>query len=183
MKIIIGLGNPGPEYQKTRHNIGEHIVRQFAALQGEKLSYDKFTLSNTAKFLGDLLVVPELYMNESGKAVSKLCKVKKDKGTLTPEGCEYEHLLIVRDDIDLPLGNIRLAYDSGSGGHNGNESVKQHLGTQKYWQLKIGICPETKPVKEEVADFVVSKFRKEEWLLLEEVTKKAVVVIADFLKK
>lgn len=173
MKIIIGLGNPGSEYQKTRHNIGEHIVREFAKLQGEKLTYDKFTLSNTTKFVGDVLAVPELYMNESGKAVSKLFKVKQ---------LEYKNLLVIRDDLDLPLGNMRLTYDSGSGGHNGMESVKTHLGSQMYWQLKIGICPEVKPVREEVADFVLGKFRKEEWELMQEVTQKAIVVIADFLK-
>ncbi len=182
MKIIIGLGNPGSEYQKTRHNIGEHIVREFAKLQGEKLSYDKFTLSNTAKFVGDILVVPELYMNESGKAVSKIFKVKQDKGTLTPGGCEYKNLLVIRDDLDLPIGNMRLVYNSGSAGHNGMESIKTHLGSQMYWQLKIGICPEVRPPREEVSDFVIGKFRKEEWELMQEVTQKAIGVVANFLK-
>lgn len=174
MKIIIGLGNKGTEYQKTRHNIGEHIVSTFTKQQGEKLKYDKYTLSNTAKIVADMLLVPELYMNESGKVIDKLFKNKLEN---------YPNLLVVRDDIDLPLGNIRLIFDSGSGGHNGIESIKTHLGTQKYWQLKVGICPDVKPVKEEVADFVLGKFRKEESELIDEVTKKAILVIADFLKK
>ncbi len=183
MKFIIGLGNKGSEYQKTRHNIGEHIVSEFTRQQGEKLSYDKYTLSNSTKFLGNTFAVPELYMNESGKSVAKMFKEKADKGTLTSEGCEYQNLLIVRDDIDLPIGNMRLVFDSGSGGHNGIESIQSHLGSKKYWQLKIGVSPEVKPVKAEVVDFVLGKFRKEEWGLMEEVTKKAIVAIADFLKK
>jgi peptidyl-tRNA hydrolase, PTH1 family len=178
MKIIIGLGNKGSEYQKTRHNIGEHVVQALIQELGETLDYDKYILSNTVKIDGNLFVVPELYMNESGKVMDNLFKDVKDKNETTV----YDNLLVVRDDMDMPIGSVKFVFDSGSGGHNGIKDIESHLKSKKYWQLKIGILPEEKPVREDISDFVVGKFSKDEWSKMEEVTKKAVEKVREFVK-
>ena len=118
MKIIIGLGNKGSEYQKTRHNIGEYVISKMVEGSGEKLSYDKYILSNTAKVGENLFVVPELYMNESGRVMDGLFKDVKNKTDQTV----YDNLLVVRDDMDMPMGSIKFVFDSGSGGHNGERN-------------------------------------------------------------
>lgn len=179
MKIIIGLGNKGAEYQKTRHNIGEYVVREVVSGLGCEFNYDKFMLSNVAKIDGNTFVVPELYMNESGKVMDNLFKDVKDKN----ENTIYDNLLIVRDDMDMPIGSVKFVFDSGSGGHNGIKDIEAHLKSKKYWQLKIGILPDEKPVREDISDFVVGKFSKEEWSKMEEVVKKAVEKVKGFLGK
>lgn len=185
MKIIIGLGNKGAEYQKTRHNIGEYVIQTLVSELGETLSYDKYTLSNTAKIDGNMLMIPELYVNESGKVMDTLFKDVKIKD----EHTMYDNLLIVRDDVDMPIGSVKFVYDSGSGGHNGIKDIESHLKSKKYWQLKIGILPVDaegvvqKPAKDDVSDFVVGKFSKEEWKVMEGVTKKAMGKVKEFLGK
>ena len=184
MQIIIGLGNKGSEYEKTRHNIGQHVISTMVAEYGEKLSYDKYILSNTVKIGQSLFVIPELYVNESGKVMDSLFKHIQDKN----ENTEYKDLLIVRDDMDMKIGDVKFVYDSGSGGHNGIKDIEAHLKSKKYWQLKIGILPVDcdgvvqKPHKDDVSDFVVGKFSKEEWKQMEEVTKKAIEKVKEFMK-
>jgi|GEM_PF-313861 len=185
MKIIIGLGNKGSEYQKTRHNIGEYVVQALVQELGETLSYDKYILSNSVKIDGNLFVVPELYMNESGKVMDNLFKDIKIKD----ENTVYDNLLVVRDDMDMPIGSVKFVFDSGSGGHNGIKDIEAHLRSKKYWQLKIGILPVNeegttdKPVRDDISDFVVGKFSKEEWEKMEEIAKKAVEKVKEFLGK
>lgn len=185
MKIIIGLGNKGPEYEKTRHNIGKHVVQAMVSKLGEVLSYDKYILSNTAKIDGNLFVVPELYMNESGKVTDNLFRDVKDKTDQTV----YDNLLVVRDDMDMPIGSVKFVFDSGSGGHNGIKDIEAHVKSKKYWQLKIGILPVreegvvVKPAKDDVSDFVVGKFSKEEWDKMEEIALKSIEKVKEFLAK
>lgn len=182
MKTIIGLGNKGKEYQKTRHNIGEHVVKVIAEALGGEFKYDKFILSNVAKIDDVQFIIPELYMNESGKVVDSLYKMKKDDG-------EYPDLLVVRDDIDMAIGNVKLIYEGGSGGHNGINSIHTHLKSKKFWQVKIGVLPVDnegkvlKPGQDDVNDFVTGKFTRDEWELMIEAEKKAVVMIEEFMKK
>lgn len=182
MKTIIGLGNKGKEYKKTRHNIGEHVVRALTEILGGELKYDKYILSNTSKIDEvALFVIPELYMNESGKVIDGLYKMKN-------EDMEYRDLLVVRDDIDMAIGNVKIIFDGGSGGHKGINSINTHLKTKKYWQLKIGVLPVDihgvlhKPTQEDVPDFVTGKFTLDEWVYITEVVKKAIIIIEDFIK-
>lgn len=181
MKTIIGLGNKGKEYQKTRHNIGEHVVRVVAEAMGGEFKYDKFLLSNVAKLDGIQFIIPELYMNESGKVMDSLYKMKKDEG-------EYGELLVVRDDIDMGIGSVKMIFDGGSGGHNGINSIHTHLKSKKFHQIKIGVLPVDaegkviKPGQEMVNDFVTGKFSRDEWELMIEAEKKAVLKIEEFLK-
>ncbi len=185
MKIIIGLGNKGSEYQKTRHNIGEYVVNELVKGFGAILNYDKYILSNSVKIDGNLFVIPELYMNESGKVTDNLFKDIKPKD----ENTMYDNLLVVRDDMDMPIGSVKFVFDSGSGGHNGIKDIEAHLKSKKYWQLKIGILPVNedgathKPVRGDVSDFVVGRFSEEEWGKMEEIAKKAVEKVKEFLGK
>lgn len=182
MKTIIGLGNKGKEYQKTRHNIGEHVVKVMAEALGGVFEYKKSILSNVATIGEIQFIIPELYMNESGKVLDSLYKMKRDDGI-------YDDLLVVRDDIDMGIGNVKTIFDGGSGGHNGINSIHTHLKSKKFHQVKIGVLPVDgegkviKPGQEEVNDFVTGKFTRDEWEMMIEAEKKAVLMIQEFLKK
>lgn len=182
MKTVIGLGNKGKEYFKTRHNIGEHVVRIVGEAMGGVFEYNKFLLSNVAKIDGVQFIIPELYMNESGKVIDCLYKMKRDDGS-------YDDLMVVRDDIDMGIGNVKTIFDGGSGGHNGINSIHTHLKSKKFHQVKIGVLPldaegkAVKPGQEMVNDFVTGKFTRDEWELMIEAEKKAIVMIQEFLKK
>jgi len=115
MKLVVGLGNPGKEYENTRHNTGRIMV----GMVEKKLDEMKI------KF-----ITPDNFMNNSGKAVTPLVKSKKD----------LKDLIVIYDDIDLPLGTIRISYNRGTGGHNGVSSIIKHLGTPEFVRVRIGIA-------------------------------------------
>jgi PTH1 family peptidyl-tRNA hydrolase len=132
MRVIVGLGNPGPQYAETRHNIGFMLIDLLAA--GYKLQF-------RAKFQGlwtegnvegkrIMLLKPQTFMNLSGRSVRELTNFYKIPG---------EDLLIVHDDIDLSFGKIRLRAQGSAGGHNGIKSILAELGTDKFWRLKLGV--------------------------------------------
>jgi len=167
--VIAGLGNPGGEYAKTRHNAGRMLVEAYAAYAG----FDGFTLRKAASaFVTDgfidaekvQLVLPDVFMNQSGKGVAPF--VKSVKGA--------KKLLVVRDDLDLPLGTLKMTvHGRGSGGHKGVESVMRALRTKEFAQLKVGISSATakgavrKPSGEEkVISHVIGKFSPKEQELL-----------------
>jgi len=136
MILIAGLGNPGKKYQGTRHNIGFLVIDQLKTLNPE----------------GVVLAKPQTFMNNSGKAVKSLLGDYKEKP---------ENLIVVHDDIDLPLGKIKIAKDRGAAGHKGVESIIKELKTKNFTRLRIGIQPKSgKPRKSEI--FVLQKFKKEE---------------------
>lgn len=143
MLIIVGLGNPGKKFDHTRHNAGFEVLDFFAA-------------QNTFPENEVLLIKPETFMNESGKAVQKF----KSK---------IESLVVVHDDIDMPLGKIKFVKDSTSGGHKGVESIIQALGTKDFVRLKIGVA--TGDHKAE--DVVLQKFSPEEHETLHQVIEKS----------
>src|SRR3989344_3676258 len=142
MKLIIGLGNPGEKYGKTRHNLGFMVVEKF--LKDFK-SVENTTWENSTKFKSEIsqiewqpkhgnlekvtLVKPKTYMNNSGLAV----KIIADFYKISPD-----HVWIVHDDIDLPLGNLKIRFGGASAGHHGVESVMEHLGTDKFWRFRMG---------------------------------------------
>ena len=180
MKTIIGLGNKGKEYQKTRHNIGEHVVHVLGEAMGGEFKYNKQLLSNVAKIADVQCIIPDMYMNESGKVIDTLYKMKSSDG-------EYKDLLVVRDDVDMAIGSIKMVFAGGSGGHHGVNSIHTHLKSKKYFQLKIGVLPldsegkVCKPTHEDMPDFVTGKFSVDEWECMIDVVKKAVVMIEDFI--
>ena len=153
-RLIVGLGNPGPEYETTRHNVGFWFVDHLAA----KL---KISLAPQSKFFGKAgrdgdvwLLEPTTYMNRSGQAVAALANFYK----ITPA-----EVLVIHDDLDLPPGGIRLKQGGGNGGHNGLKDIQAKLGTPDFWRLRIGIGhPRTLGLSQQVADFVLHQPRKEE---------------------
>lgn len=165
--LIVGLGNPGPKYARTRHNAGFQVVERLAKRwQASWGADEKFNsrLAN-AEHAGRrvLLCEPETYMNRSGDAVGKLSEYFR-----VPSG----RLLVVVDDADLPLGEIRLRPKGSSGGHHGLESIEQRLGTREYARLRIGIGRTATAVRE-IAGHVLGRFSAGEAALLKKIVDRA----------
>lgn len=173
--VIMGLGNPGPEYAKTRHNAGRMAVELLAKEEGLDFALRKAAQASVAEGSLDgeklVLVAPEVYMNHSGKSAPAFVKSVK----------AAQKLLVVRDELDLPLGVIKMTmYGRGSGGHKGVDSVMRALRTKEFAQLKIGISGATakgklrKPAGEEkVVKHVIGKFKPAEEALLKKTLKKS----------
>lgn len=164
MWIIAGLGNPGSKYAKTRHNIGFMVVDALAKKQGlefrEKADY--LICSGSAGMEKIILVEPLTFMNKSGVAVRKII----DKYPVTPE-----NLIVVHDDLDLDTGRLKIRKKGSSGGHNGIASIIQHIGSNEFIRVKIGIGRNPLIPTE---GYVLSKFTKDEQPLIKEAIAKAV---------
>ncbi|AJC49273.1 aminoacyl-tRNA hydrolase [Allofrancisella guangzhouensis] len=150
IKMIVGLGNIGNEYQDTRHNVGEWFISKIAQDKQESFSSNSKLNSNIAKvniaYNNVILVFPTTYMNNSGLAVSKVANFYK---------IESKEILIVHDELDIDCGQIRLKKGGGHGGHNGLRSIHQYLGTNEYLRLRIGIGHPGH--KSKVSNYVLSK--------------------------
>ena len=159
-RLIVGLGNPGSEYEATRHNVGFWFVDQLA----DKL---KTALAPQPKFFGkagragDLwLLQPTTYMNRSGQSVAALANFYK---------IEPAEILVVHDELDLLPGAIRVKQGGGNGGHNGLKDIQARLGTPDFWRLRLGIGhPRTLNLSQQVADFVLHPPRREEMPAIEQ---------------
>jgi PTH1 family peptidyl-tRNA hydrolase len=182
--LVVGLGNPGPEYAKTRHNVGQTIVTEFASRLGVALSSHKggvlaasVRLPATGAGPGPavVLAVPLSYMNLSGGPVAALARYHK---------VQPEDIIVVHDDLDLPLGTIRLKRGGGEGGHNGLRSVTRSLGTPDYVRIRFGIG--RPPGSKDAASFVLQPFspaqRKELPLLVDEAIEAIEAVLTDGLE-
>ncbi len=188
MVIIVGLGNPGKEYEKTRHNIGFMIVESL------KLKVKSFSdWQNNKKLLSEIskgeiigrkiiLAKPQTFMNLSGKSVKSLIRNYK---------LEIRNLVVVHDDLDLPLGKIRLSIGRGSAGHKGVESIIKELGTKNFVRFRIGIKPNSKLKTQNskpqlktknLENFVLRKFKKEEEKIVNEVVGKTCEAIEYYLE-
>ncbi|MFA6095542.1 MAG: aminoacyl-tRNA hydrolase [Candidatus Paceibacterota bacterium] len=162
--IIVGLGNPGEEYEGTRHNSGRMAVMHFAKKQGfDDFEFDKKADALVAK--GKVgkkpatLVLPETYMNKSGNALKPYVTSAK----------KAAQLIVVHDDLDLPLGRAKMSWNKSSGGHKGVESVIRAVKTEEFWRIRIGISKEgkngsvKKPSGEKLlTDFIVAPFKPAE---------------------
>lgn len=175
MKLIVGLGNPGRQYQGTRHNVGFRVVDELARKAGIALSSNKFegeygqgTLAGTKA----ALLKPQTYMNLSGDSVAPAARFYK---------VEPEDLIVVHDELDLPFGRLQLKKGGGTGGHNGLNSIVERLGSNEFIRLRVGIGkPET---KERVVGHVLGGFAQSEAGQLQELTAKAVEAIEAILEK
>lgn len=173
MKCIVGLGNPGAKYTNTRHNIGFLAIDALAEKHGIKLSESKFkALFGTGMINGErvVLVKPLTYMNLSGEAVRPLLDFYK---------IAVEDVLVIYDDLDLPLEKLRLRSKGSAGGHNGVKSLIQHLGTQEIKRLKLGVGRPPAPIQ--VIDWVLMNFSKAEQGSLQHVLNASVDVATDFI--
>jgi PTH1 family peptidyl-tRNA hydrolase len=161
--LVVGLGNPGANYACTRHNIGFMAVERFAERRKASWSFaDKFEARLArVEYEGHrlLLCQPQTYMNSSGTAVRTLSEYYK---------IGLKDLMVVVDDADLPLGEIRLRANGSSGGHHGLESIEQHLSTREYARLRIGIGRQTSQVRE-ISGHVLGKFQPDERKILESI--------------
>jgi len=171
--LIVGLGNPGPKYAANRHNVGFRCLERVAVTHD--LAFDKRQKRariavGTVRGQRVILAKPQTFMNESGRAVVPLARFYK---------VQLEHLLAVYDDLDLPLGTVRLRPEGGSGGHKGMRSIIEHLGTQDFPRLRIGIG--RPPGRMDPAAYVLQDFSAEEEPLLEDVLERAVVAIETWL--
>jgi peptidyl-tRNA hydrolase, PTH1 family len=165
--LIVGLGNPGADYARTRHNAGFMAVERLAARCQAGWSFDDKFDARLAKVERDdrrlMLCQPQRYMNASGEVVGKLKEYFRVPLT---------HLLVVVDDADLPVGVIRLGPRGSSGGHHGLESIEQHLGTRVYPRLRIGIG-RTESSGREITGHVLGRFAAPERRLFEKVLDRA----------
>jgi len=155
MKLVVGLGNPGKEYENTRHNTGRMMVFWIEEKIDSKLKI---------KF-----ITPDTFMNNSGKAVVPFIKSKKD----------LKELVVIYDDVDLPLGHMKISYDRSSGGHNGLESIIKKLKSREFVRIRVGISPTTpsgkikKPKGEEaMLKFLLGKYKEPELKELKKLSKK-----------
>jgi len=153
--LVAGLGNPGREYERTRHNLGWLVLDELARRHGGSWR-SKFSGSFAEVRLGDLrlgLLKPETYMNESGRAVGEAARFYK----VEPEG-----LLVVHDDVDLEPGRLQARAGGGLAGHNGLRSLAQHLGSQDFERLRIGVGRPGRGDPPSVSDWVLSGFAPED---------------------
>lgn len=174
IQLIVGLGNPGADYESTRHNAGAWFVFELTHLANATLRHEtKFHgLHCTARLQGhDIhLLIPTTFMNLSGQSVSALANYYK----IPPDA-----ILIAHDEIDLPVGDIRLKMDGGHGGHNGLRDIISHLGTNKFHRLRIGVGHPGQ--SKEVVDYVLKPPKKAERELIDIALKDAELALPDLL--
>ncbi len=186
IKLIVGLGNPGPEYVTTRHNAGFWLVDALAREGSATLRHESrfHGLAGRARLYGEevWLLQPQTYMNRSGLSVVALANFYK----FLPD-----QILVVHDELDLPPGTVKLKLGGGSGGHNGLKDISAHLSTQQYWRLRIGIghprdaLPEnakTAGARPDVANFVLKPPRKDEQDVIDRALDRAMSVMPTVVK-
>ena len=173
MHLIVGLGNPGKKYEKTRHNVGflvldefqkEHGFPEFTLLKKHTSLISKDILNETEA----LLAKPQTFMNNSGKAVKSFMATKPN-------------LIVVHDDIDIPLGKMKVSENRGSAGHKGVDSIIQALGTKNFTRIRVGIQP-AKGKPSNVETFVLKKFTSTENPFLQSAIKEAITSLTALMK-
>lgn len=175
MKCIVGLGNPGKQYEQTRHNVGFMVIDQLTHILNITLDQAKHKgiygigFYNGAKVL---LLKPLTYMNLSGESIRAVMDFYQ---------IDLEDLLVIYDDLDLPAGKIRLRQKGSAGGHNGIKSTITHLGTQEFNRIRIGI--DRPPMGMKVPDYVLGRFPKEEQGSIAEAVKKSAEACEMWLQK
>jgi PTH1 family peptidyl-tRNA hydrolase len=170
MYLIAGLGNPGDKYKNTRHNIGflviEEITKNLLTTNINNLNFQ----AKVQKYLSTLYVKPQTFMNASGESILSIVEYYN---------IPNENIIVVHDDIDLPFGTVKYKIGGGHGGHNGLRSIDSHIG-KDYIRIRIGIGKPND--KEDVANYVLSDFSKEEFMQLDEIIMHVIKAI-DALKK
>jgi PTH1 family peptidyl-tRNA hydrolase len=172
--VVVGLGNPGPEYRDTRHNVGQRVLDHLARETFRDAPWQRqggWALCN-GRWRGDTvrLIKPRSFMNESGPVVAR---------ALREHGADYHDLVLVYDDIDLPLGSVRLRMKGGAGGHNGVRSVIDALGTSDIRRVKVGIG--RPPDKAAVPDHVLTGFESDELPLVDSAVAEAAARVLSLL--
>ncbi|MCB9030558.1 MAG: aminoacyl-tRNA hydrolase [Deltaproteobacteria bacterium] len=176
IKIIAGLGNPGPEYESTRHNIGFLLLDRLLS-PGESWKEKGGALQSELR-LGShklLLVKPYTFMNLSGEPLGAIMKYYR---------YEPSELVVVQDDIDLPAGKIRLRLGGGDGGHNGIRSITRHLGSSDFLRLKLGVGkPDGDLASMDISDWVLKRYNSEELVAVDDQLRSAEQVLETLIKE
>jgi peptidyl-tRNA hydrolase, PTH1 family len=173
MKLIVGLGNPGPRYKGTRHNVGFEVVDELA--RRRRLTFESSpSEAVVAKWrdAGALIVKPLAFMNLSGQAVGELARYFK---------VEPADVLIVVDEVQLPLGRVRVRARGSAGGHNGLKSIEAHLGTDQYPRMRLGVGRGI--AERDMADHVLSRFEPDERGVIADTIEKAADAVEAFLSE
>lgn len=165
MMLIVGLGNPGKQYENTRHNLGFRVLDLLAGGEAWETKYD----SQFIKLDDLILVKPQTFMNKSGEAVKEILKYYP-----------AAELVVIHDDLDLPLGSMRIQKDASSAGHNGVKSIMENLSSQNFIRIRLGIDNPAIRGQTPGDDFVLQKFTQDEQFMIVEVlekTKQAIEVL------
>ena len=171
MKLIVGLGNPGREYENTRHNVGFKVLKKCSEVYNFEFTNEKFSSSYAQTIINGekyMFLLPGKYMNLSGEVVRDFVNYFK---------IDLDDILIISDDLDMPTGKIKLKSSGSSGGHNGLKNIELNLNTSQYKRLKIGIA-NNKLI--DTRDYVLSKFTTEEDEILNNSIDIAVNIVKDF---
>jgi PTH1 family peptidyl-tRNA hydrolase len=182
--IIAGLGNPGEEYENTRHNSGRIVLEAVRAEFGDDFEYNKKLNAQVAE--GKIgkekatFIAPDTFMNLSGKAIGQLVKSVK----------VASRLVVIYDDFNLPLGRIRISFNRSSGGHNGMESIIKAVKTEAFLRIRVGTAPEnakgnakTPHGDEKIEKFILGKFKDEELKTLKKVAKTVTEAVEMIVKE
>jgi len=172
-KLIVGLGNPGSDYERTRHNVGFDVIDQFAAAHGivvGRRDYRGLTGDGSMDGVRVFLLKPQTYMNLSGESLSLFLRVKS---------LPLSEILVVADDIALPTGKLRLRPAGSAGGHNGLKSIVAHLQSQDFPRLRIGVGAPRDPSVQ--VDFVLGRFQRDEREIIDEAIGRSVAAIETWI--
>ncbi len=182
MIYVFGLGNPGSEYENSRHNTGRIILNYITKANDFSLWKNDIGLK-ALRSKGEIdgerfdFIAPETFMNNSGLSVSKIIDDKK----------KLKNLVVIYDDIDLPFGSMKISWNRSSGGHNGLESVIKKVKSQEFIRIRVGVCPVTptgktrKPKGEEaVVKFLLGKFKEDEIKEIKKISKKVSLILVSF---
>lgn len=173
IRLVVGLGNPGPDYEKTRHNAGFWFAEDIAHEIGGSLAFEKKFSGLVARGTGSLadvrVTLPQTYMNLSGTTVAGIAKFYE----IAPE-----EILVAHDELDLPAGEVKLKFGGGHAGHNGLRDIHAKLGSANYWRLRIGIGHprDSSSPQKPVADWVLERPRREEQTAIEAAIERALTV-------
>jgi peptidyl-tRNA hydrolase, PTH1 family len=184
MLLIAGLGNPGKEYEETRHNVGR-IVLEMIAKSNDWGDWKDDIKLKSKKIKGEItgekfdFLSPDTFMNNSGVAVSKIIDDKK----------KLKNLVVIYDDMDLPFGSLKISFNRSSGGHNGLESIIKKVKSQEFVRIRVGVSPHTptgkmkKPKGEQaVLKFLLGKFKEDEMKELKKLSKKVSEILVSLSK-
>lgn len=177
IRLIVGLGNPGPEYETTRHNAGFWLADHYADDLRASFNFEKAFFGMVAKARRGaenvLLLKPATYMNRSGQAVGAMARFYK---------LEPSQVLVLHDELDLPPGQVKMKQGGGHAGHNGLRDIQSALGSPDFWRIRIGIGhPRTLGLAQQVADFVLHSPRREELSGIESVIDRCRAVLPALL--
>jgi PTH1 family peptidyl-tRNA hydrolase len=173
--LVVGLGNPGGQYENTRHNAG-FLTADELARRGrfaiQRLKFKALTAAVEISGHGVLMMKPTTFMNLSGEAVGEAARFYK----IPPD-----HVLVISDDVSLPLGKLRIRTGGSAGGHNGLKSIIQHLGADQFPRVKVGVGEKPHP-DYDMADWVLGKFQGEDKKVMDEAVKRAADAVECYLK-